>query len=1531
MRHLSTLLLATIAAATGIAPCLVAPQPAHAEIPVELQAPPGSHGFGSKVLVLSNGNFVVSDITLSVNGHTFAGAVYLYDGRTRQLISTLTGQNDFDNVGTELVEVGSSDFVVISQSWSDSDRVDAGAITWVDGTVGLNGIVSKANSLIGSNAHTALNAVTVLPNGNYVVADWHWRNAGQVDAGAVRLVDGSSGAVGELNVTNSLVGGGAHNEVGRGGVIPLTNGNYVVFSPYWDAGGGAQDIGAATWQSGTVGSSGTGSSGAGATGTVSVANSLVGGSPFDLANGTVTPLTNGNYVVTGPWWDNGGTTDVGAATLGDGSSGTNGVITAASSLVGTTSEDFVGFGGVTALANGNYVVDSNLWHNNGVPNAGAATWRSGAAVGAPAVVSPSNSIVGVADGDRVGPTVALANGNYVAAAPGWDNGIAADVGAVRWGDGAVGSDGEITLANSFHGTHTGDAIGYPVVALVDGNYVVAGQWRDGNGIAVGAATWLDGRGATGGFATPSNSLIGSTSGDTSFATLIALPDGGYAVGRPFWDNGSTVDAGAVTLAEPGGGTVGPVTSANSVVGSTTADRVGEHLLLSDAGLVIVAIPDWDGEGMVDRGAVTVLGPDAVHAGPVAATNSLVGISAEDRMGDTIRLMSDGRFAVSAPMGDNGSGLTTGSVTLAGATGGPMALTTANTVFGPVPFGPMHDRYTTEGAFVVAGLNRVTLLVPESPPTLSTPADVRVVAPPGASTVPVTYPLPTATDNGVAPPVACTPPPGSNFPLGVTTVTCSATDVDGLVGAVSFTVTVSAATDLVSLPPARLLDTRPPPAGTVDGAFANLGVAASGSTLELTVAGRGGVAADAAAVALNVTATEAEGAGFITVFPCGEPRPTASNVNHVGGSTIPNAVVAKVGTQGRVCIFNQTATHLVVDVGGYFPNGTSYHPINPVRLLESRTGLDTVDGQQRGGGVRSAEAVTEVDVAGRAGIPADAGSVVLNVTVTEPAGPGFVTVYPCGEPRPLASSLNADRGATVANLVVSKIGVNGKVCLFNQSATHVVIDANGYFPAVTTYRSINPARLLDSRAGSKTVDGQGAGGGMVPLGTVTPVVVAGRAGVPADASTVVLNVTVTETQSPGFLTVYPCGIDPPLASNVNYEVGTTAPNAVIVKVGSSGSVCLFNSQATHLVVDVNGYFCLGTLGSRLHGATGVDGKLDTGDVPGLVGGEKEHGVGDVDRLDRVRRRGVLEGRLDVGKAVGRTGEEHRIGDDPLRKVGHRQGAHEAGAVAAGGVLGDARRVDGVHPNPPRSKLVGERLGQPDDTVLGGGIVAVRHLSAQASGRARRDDRPTALSGLHRRNNGAHRVPHSLEVDVDDRVPSVVGDLLEVLEADDACVGDGDVDAAERRHRLFGDCAHQRAVAHIGLASDAARASFFDHLRRVAKVVLVGHRILNRAVDRLTGVDDHNVGALLSEAQRMDASLAMGAAGDEDDLALEPTRPRRDHARTAAVCSSIRRCDSGNLNSSSALLRVILSISSSGTPANSSLTACWVCGHGVSACG
>ena len=230
--------------------------------------------------------------------------------------------------------------------------------------------------------------------------------------------------------------------------------------------------------------------------------------------------------------------------------------------------------------------------------------------------------------------------------------------------------------------------------------------------------------------------------------------------------------------------------------------------------------------------------------------------------------------------------------------------------------------------------------------------------------------------------------------------------------------------------------------------------AAGSVLELQVGGVGGVPADAVAVVLNFTVTNPVGTGYVTVYPCGSPRPVASNLNFVAGQSVPNLVIAKLGTSGRVCVYSYAATDLLADVSGYFPVGSGYAPIaNPTRILDTRSPVTRL----------AAGAVLELPVGGVGGVPADAVAAVLNFTVTNPAGTGYVTVYPCGSPRPEASNLNYVAGQSVPNLVIAKLGTAGRVCAYSYAATDLIADVNGFFPAGSSYTPIpNPTRILDTR-------------------------------------------------------------------------------------------------------------------------------------------------------------------------------------------------------------------------------------------------------------------------------------------------------------------------------------------------------------------------------------------------------------------------------------------------------------------------------------
>lgn len=1211
--------------------------PAHAAVTnTDIVGPAGSGAFGRWVEVLPNGNFVVVDTEFDSASAADVGAVYLYNGATGALISTLTGSTADDRLGddmsyfgsTGITIVGESNFIVRSPFWDNGTAVNAGAVTWVNGTTGLNGTVSAANSLVGTTAWDTIAeyGVKVLENGNYIVSASDWDNGAIADAGAAVWGSGATGIRGPVSTANSLYGMTANDHVG-GYAIALTNGNYVTASSSWHH--GPDDFaGAVTWGNGTTGTVGPvneanslygdraqeqvgsseivaltngnyvvstaqwrngtetlagavtwGNGNGGTVGPVSASNSLVGSTTNDVVGYKTVALTNGNYVTTSQYWTNGTSPQAGAVTWGNGATGTVGVVGPGNSLVGTAPGDFIGASGITVLENGNYVVNSHNWDNGAIVNAGAVTWGNGD-TGTAGELSAANSLVGTTAADLVGQTVsvALANGNYVVWSKWWDSPTKVDVGAITWGNGATGISGPITTDNSLTGGTAGDGIGSSgVTALTNGNFVVSSPGWDSAAVAdAGAATWISGNGPTTGVITPANSLVGATAGD-HVGGVIALTNDNYVVVAPEWDNGAIVDAGAATWGDGAAGVTGAISSSRSSVGASAGDMIGQAVALTN-GDYLLGSGSFDNGTVVDAGAVTVGSGRGGTSGVVSAANSIVGSTAQDALwvARSVRL-PDGAAVVITTTWNNGAVIDAGAVTFARLGDTTGTVSGSNSVRGQValPEFAVGATYTTAGAIVVGrpAENIVTLMTPPdvAPPVFATqPPNISAVAAPGAGGTNVSFSTPSATDNRGVPSVACNPASGSSFAVGVTIVTCTATDAAGLTATTSFTVTVTTSNDYVPLGPARVADSRPGFA-TVDGLEASTGLRAGGSTLELVLAGRGGVATDATAATLNVTVVDPAADGFVTVYPCGETQPTASNVNFTTGATVPNAVLAKIGSAGKVCVFTSQPAHLIVDVNGFFPSTSSYRSVNPARVLESRPGHTTVDGLQQASGAAIADSVTALQIVGRAGMPADATSVALNVTVTEPVGAGYLTVYPCGTARPTASNLNYLAGSTVANLVVTRIGTGGNVCIYTQSTTHLVADINGYFPGVTSYVAVDPGRLLDTRLGSTTIDGQSVGAGVQPTSTVNAVTVIGRGGVPAGASTVVVNVTVTEPEAPGFVTAYPCGIDPPLASNLNFAVGQTVANAAIVKIGTGGSICLFNSQPTHLIVDVAGYF------------------------------------------------------------------------------------------------------------------------------------------------------------------------------------------------------------------------------------------------------------------------------------------------------------------------------------------------------------------------
>ena len=373
---------------------------------------------------------------------------------------------------------------------------------------------------------------------------------------------------------------------------------------------------------------------------------------------------------------------------------------------------------------------------------------------------------------------------------------------------------------------------------------------------------------------------------------------------------------------------------------------------------------------------------------------------------------------------------------------------------------------------------------------------------------------------------------------------------------------------VAISPARVLDTRLGNGGTI--------LSANG-TVRLQVGGRGGVPlTGVSAVVLNVTVTQPVAPGYMTVWADGVAMPGTSNLNFLANQSVPNLVVAPVSASGMVDLFNGSlgTAQLVADVSGYYLSG-AYAPnvpgalvaISPARVLDTRLG--------NGGTILSANGTVRLQVGGRGGVPlTGVSAVVLNVTVTQPVAPGYMTVWADGVAMPGTSNLNFLANQSVPNLVVAPVSASGMVDLFNGSlgTAQLVADVSGYYlsgayaPNVPgALVAISPARVLDTRLGN--------GGTILSANGTVRLQVGGRGGVPlTGVSAVVLNVTVTQPVAPGYITVWADGVAMPGTSNLNFLANQSVPNLVVAPVSASGMVDLFNGSlgTAQLVADVSAY-------------------------------------------------------------------------------------------------------------------------------------------------------------------------------------------------------------------------------------------------------------------------------------------------------------------------------------------------------------------------
>ncbi|MFD0571222.1 PKD domain-containing protein [Kitasatospora gansuensis] len=317
-----------------------------------------------------------------------------------------------------------------------------------------------------------------------------------------------------------------------------------------------------------------------------------------------------------------------------------------------------------------------------------------------------------------------------------------------------------------------------------------------------------------------------------------------------------------------------------------------------------------------------------------------------------------------------------------------------------------------------------------------------------------------------------------------------------------------------------------------------------------------------AIVLNVTAVLPSGDGFLTVAPGGTPRPTSSNINYTKGSIVPNLVTVPVGPDGTVAIWNSGApVDIVVDrIGAYNPDyGSYFNPVTPRRVVDTRDGTGVNAGKLKSVCYSSATPPTKLNARTLPGVPADATDVVLNVTVTEPEQPGYLSINSYTG----TSNLNFAKGETVANQVIAAPDSEGMIWFCTGAGSlHVVADISGYYSPSSSgsvFTPVPPVRLTDTRED--------------PAGSLKPEETRAVATkLPAGATGAVLNVTAARSTTGSYLTLWGDGTTRPGTSNVNFPPGRIVANHVTTPLGTNGKFDIYNrSGDTDAVVDMFGYF------------------------------------------------------------------------------------------------------------------------------------------------------------------------------------------------------------------------------------------------------------------------------------------------------------------------------------------------------------------------
>jgi hypothetical protein len=352
---------------------------------------------------------------------------------------------------------------------------------------------------------------------------------------------------------------------------------------------------------------------------------------------------------------------------------------------------------------------------------------------------------------------------------------------------------------------------------------------------------------------------------------------------------------------------------------------------------------------------------------------------------------------------------------------------------------------------------------------------------------------------------------------------------------------------------------------------------------------------AVAAVVNLTVVGPAAPGYWTVFPSGESRPNASNLNvdetaslQGAGLAMANLVTVPVGADGAIEVYASHGGHVVVDLFGYYTPSTSAaagrlvpRP-TPQRVLDTRESTMLAPGETR-----------PVRIPGAAG----AAAVALNVTVLSLA-PGYWRVYAEGGPVPATSNINAPGLSIAANQVIVPVDADGDIAVEAPGGGHLVVDLVGVFtgagaPSSTAGLFVPldaPTRFLDTRDAS--LNATRTTRALLPRWAIEVPVASHPAVARADVSAVALNVTLVEALSAGYVSVTTAGANDPSArtrttSTTNTtRAGQILANHAIVPVSSRG-FDVFTYGGGHALADVAGYYVGAPAPAPFGGPSNVD--------------------------------------------------------------------------------------------------------------------------------------------------------------------------------------------------------------------------------------------------------------------------------------------------------------------------------------------------------